>query len=82
MLTESSGACSSWLLVMLSVSASDGGFVDETSGPSFRGRNMTYAFTNAEELNFGRQTGSHDAAAELLRMEGEWMVLIKMWRSS
>ena len=42
---------------------------------------MTYALTNAEALNLGRQTGNQDAAAELLRMEGEWIVLIKICRS-
>ena len=41
------------------------------SGRSFRGKNITYALTNAEALNFGKQTGSHEAAAELLRMDGE-----------
>ena len=42
---------------------------------------MTYALTKAEELNLGRQIGSQVAAAELLMMEGEWMVLMRMWRS-
>lgn len=44
-------------------------------------RKVTYAFTNATELNFGRQTGSHEADAELLIIEGECMVFIKICRS-
>lgn len=39
---------------------------------------MTYALTNADGLNLGRQTGRYDAVAELLRIDGEWMVLMRM----
>ena len=42
---------------------------------------MTYALTNADGLNLGRHTGRYDAVAELLRMEGEWMVLMRMCKS-
>jgi hypothetical protein len=44
-------------------------------------KKCTYAFTNAEGLNFGRHTGNHVAAADELRIEGEWMVFMRMWRS-
>ena len=71
---------SSVLVCVLAVSLSDRAFCGALL-ESLRGRNMTYALTNAEALNLGRQTGNQDAAAELLRMEGEWIVLIKICRS-
>ena len=43
---------------------------------------MTYALTNADGLNLGRHTGRYDAVAELLRMDGEWMVLMRMCKSA
>lgn len=61
--------------------ADDGDGEGVGSASSGRRRNATYAFTNAEGLNLGRQIGSQDAAAEELRIEGEWTVFIRMWRS-
>ena len=43
---------------------------------------MTYALTNADGLNLGRHTGRYDAVAELLRMEGECIVLMRMCKSA
>lgn len=67
---ESSGSSSSTVLC-----------VGVFAGVSLRRRNDTYAFTNAEGLNFGKHMGNQDADAEELIIEGEWMVLIKTCRS-
>ena len=77
-LAASSAGCSSELDRVVSTSPSGvGGFRGASCG-SLRGRNMTYALTNADGLNLGRQTGRYDAVAELLRIDGEWMVLMRM----
>jgi hypothetical protein len=39
-------------------------------GSSFL-RKVTYMLTNPEGLNFGRQIGSHEAEAGVLKIEGE-----------
>ena len=52
----------------------DGVGVNGVLSSSWR-RKETYAFTNAEGLNLGRQMGSQEADAEELMIDGEWIVL-------
>lgn len=58
--------------------SSDDGTACSASRPSsFRGKEM-YALTNPEGLNFGRQTGIHEADAGELSIDGAWIVFRSM----
>ena len=45
---------------------------------SLRWRKVTYAFTKAAGLNFGRHIGNHDAAAEKLTEEEDCTVFMRI----
>jgi hypothetical protein len=61
---------------------SEGDVSCSVSRPSSLRGNEMYALTKPEGLNFGRQTGIHDADAGELRIDGAWIVFNRMWMST
>lgn len=74
------GVADMWLAVSSAPDAT--GICFSSSWPSSLRTNEIYALTNPDGLNLGRQTGIHEDEAGEFMIDGEWIVLRRMWISN